>query len=204
MPSYEVEGPIGHLHASFYAETMESLVLLSENSHFLVLTSLFLHPKSETFGSKIAPSATVVTASSPSVANRGAHKTLAGLVFGAQTGQYCSLTLSIHLHGEFISGLKCHPMRSKVPSDTFMPHVMPKPRNYLLCHMKPTLFDGHPLTFAPKILAFECPNCTFGDCRGGLFTFCREPWCSPDSSGASIWCTERTTLPSYLVKSPSR
>ena len=48
---------------------------------------LTLHPKSEAFGSKIAPSATTVTASSPSVANRGAHKTVAGLIFGAQKGQ---------------------------------------------------------------------------------------------------------------------
>ena len=103
MPSYEVKGLIGHFHTSCHAKTMESLVLLKENSHFLMLTSLLLHPKSETFGSKIAPSATTVTASSSSVANRGAHQTLAGLVFGAQTGQYCSLTLSIHLHGEFIA-----------------------------------------------------------------------------------------------------
>ena len=169
-----------------------------------MLTSSLLHLTSDAFGSKIAPSATTVTASSPSVANRGAHQTRAGLVFGAQTGQDCSLTLSIHLHGEFISGLKCHPMRSKVPSDTFMPHFMPKPWNHWFYNGIPTLVDGHPLTFAPKILAFECPNCTFGDCRGGLFTFCREPWCSPDSSGASIWCTERSTLPSYLVKSPPR
>ena len=50
-----------------------------------------------------APSATTVTASSPSVANRGAHKTVAGLAFGAQSGQDCNLILSIHLHGEFIA-----------------------------------------------------------------------------------------------------
>ena len=49
----------------------------------------FLHPKYDLFGSKIAPSATTVTASSPPVANRGAHKTVAGLVFGAQNGQQC-------------------------------------------------------------------------------------------------------------------
>ena len=170
-----------------------------------MLTSSLLHLKSDAFGSKIAPSATVVTASSPSVANRGAHKTLAGLVFGAQTGQYCSLTLSIHLHGEFISGLKCHPMRSKVPSDTFMPHFMPKPWNHLFYNRKLTLVDGHPLTFAPKIQTFWVQNCIFGDCRDGLFAICREPWCSPpDFSGASIWCTERSTLQSYLVKSPPR
>ncbi len=68
-----------------------------------MLTSSLLHIKSDAFGSKIAPSATTVTAYSPSVANRGAHQTLAGLVLGAQNGQYCSLTLSIHLHGEFIA-----------------------------------------------------------------------------------------------------
>ena len=95
-----------------------------------MLTSLLLHPNTETFGSKIAPSATAVTASSSSVANRGAHKTVAGLAFGAQDGQDCNLTLSIHLHDESISGLKCHPMKSNVPSDTFMPHFMPKPWNH--------------------------------------------------------------------------
>ena len=68
-----------------------------------MVTSSILHLKSDVFGSKIAPSATTVTASSSSVANRGAHQDLAALVFGAQTGQDCSLTLSIHLHGEFIA-----------------------------------------------------------------------------------------------------
>ena len=82
---------------------MESLALLSENSHFSMLTSSVLHPKSEPFGSKIALSATTVTASSPSVANRSAHKTVAGVAFGAQNGQDCNLILSIHLHGEFIA-----------------------------------------------------------------------------------------------------
>ena len=55
----------------------------------LMLTNSLLHLKSGTFGSKIAPSATTVTASSPSVPNRGAHKTVAGLIFGAQKGQPC-------------------------------------------------------------------------------------------------------------------
>ena len=64
---------IGHIHTSCHAQTMESLVLLWDNSHFSMLTSSFLHPKYEPFGSKIAPSATTVTASSPSVANPGAH-----------------------------------------------------------------------------------------------------------------------------------
>ena len=68
-----------------------------------MVTSSLLHPKSDAFGSQIAPSATVVTAYSSSVASRGAHKTVAGLAFGAQNGQYCNLTLSIHLHGEFIA-----------------------------------------------------------------------------------------------------
>ena len=68
-----------------------------------MVTSALLQPKSNAVGSKIAPSATVVAAYSSSVANRGAHKTVAGLAFGAQNGQYCSLTLSIHLHGEFIA-----------------------------------------------------------------------------------------------------
>ena len=46
-------------------------------------------PKSVLLEPKIADSATTVTASSPSVANRGAHKTVAGLLFGAQNGQQC-------------------------------------------------------------------------------------------------------------------
>ena len=68
-----------------------------------MLTSALLHLKSDAFGSKIAPSATTVTAYSSSVANRGARQTLAGLVFGAQNGQGCNLTLSSHRHGEFIA-----------------------------------------------------------------------------------------------------
>ena len=68
-----------------------------------MVASSLLHLKSEAFGSKIAPSATVVTASSSSVANRGAHKTVAGLAFGAHNGQDCNLTLSVHLRGEFIA-----------------------------------------------------------------------------------------------------
>ena len=103
MPSYEVKCLIGHSHTSCHAQAVESVVLLSDNSHFSMLTSSFLHPKYEPPGSKIAPSATTVTASSPSVANRGAHKTVAGLAFGAPSGHDCKLTLSIHLHGEFIA-----------------------------------------------------------------------------------------------------
>ena len=68
-----------------------------------MLTSSLLHLTSDAFWSKIAPSATTVTAFSSSVANRGAHKTVAGLAFGAQNGQNCNLILSIHLHGEFIA-----------------------------------------------------------------------------------------------------
>ena len=68
-----------------------------------MLTNSLLQLKSETVGSKIAPSATTVTAFSSSVANRGAHKTVAGLAFGAQNDQYCNLTLSIHRHCEFIA-----------------------------------------------------------------------------------------------------
>ena len=82
---------------------MESLVLLQENSHLSMLASSLLHPKSEPLEPKIAPSATTATASSSPVANRDAHKTVAGLAFGAQNGQDCRLVLSIHLHGGFIA-----------------------------------------------------------------------------------------------------
>ena len=68
-----------------------------------MVTSSLLPLKSDAFGSNIAPSATTMTASSSSVANRGAHNTVAGLAFGAQNGQDCNLTLSIHLHGDFIA-----------------------------------------------------------------------------------------------------
>ena len=51
-----------------------------------MVTSPLLHLKSDAFGSKIAPSATVVTAFSSSAANRGARETVAGLAFGAQNG----------------------------------------------------------------------------------------------------------------------
>ena len=103
MPSYEFKGLIGHIHTSCHAKTMESSVLLKEKSHCSMLTSSLLHRTSELLEPQIAPSATTVTAFSSSVASRGAHKTLAGLAFGAQNGQYCNLTLSIHLHGEFIA-----------------------------------------------------------------------------------------------------
>ena len=60
-------------------------------------------PKYDPLGSKFAPSVTTATASSPSVANRGARNAVAGLVFGAQSGQHCNLILSSHRHGEFIA-----------------------------------------------------------------------------------------------------
>ena len=106
-----------------------------------MLTSSLLHLKSDAFGSKIAPSATVVTASSPSVANRGAHKTLAGLVFGAQTGQYCSLTLSIHLHGEFIAYVVMNTC-SRFPVGPIWslgPEFAPKITNISLSHCRAEL-----------------------------------------------------------------
>ena len=167
-----------------------------------MLTSSLLHLKSETFGSKIAPSATTVTASSSSVADRGAHKTVAGLIFQAHNGLKChpmrSKCLIGHIHTSWLvllwdnlhfsmltslffakthktlifpsktdltrrslwpagpllglkiasvrrpgahetlaglvfqahNGLTCHSMRSKISSDTFIPHVMPKPWNH--------------------------------------------------------------------------
>ena len=98
VPSYEVTGLSGHFHTSCHAHTMESFAVPCAISHFSMVTSSHLHPTS-----KIAPSATAVMASSPSAANRGAHQTLAGLVFGAHNGQHCNLILSSHRHGEFIA-----------------------------------------------------------------------------------------------------
>ena len=102
MPSNEVKGVIGHIHTSCHAKTMESFVLHQENSHFSMLTSSLLQPKAELLEPQIAPSATTPTASLPSVAKRGAHKTVAGLALGAQNGHDCNLILSIHLHGELM------------------------------------------------------------------------------------------------------
>ncbi len=68
-----------------------------------MVTRSLLHPTYDPLGAQIAPSETTVEVSSPSVANRGDHQTVAGLVFGAQSGQHCNLILSIRLHGEFIA-----------------------------------------------------------------------------------------------------
>ena len=89
MPSYEVK--MSYRTYSYFMScpnhgiigfTLGQLTLF--DAHKLIFA-----PKISSFGSKIAPSATTVTASSPSVANRGAHKTVAGLIFGAQKGQQC-------------------------------------------------------------------------------------------------------------------
>ena len=85
-----------------------------------MLTNSLLQLTSKTFGSKIAPSATTVTASSPSVANRGAHKTLAGLVFQAH------------------NGLECHPMSYRTYSYFMIGFTLGQV----------TLFDAHKLIFA--------------------------------------------------------
>ena len=75
MPFYEVNGLSGHLHTSCHAQTMESFAVPCEISHFSLVTSSYLHPTYDLLGSKIAPSATAVIASSPYVANRGARQT---------------------------------------------------------------------------------------------------------------------------------
>ena len=53
-----------------------------------------------------------------------------------------------------------------------------------------------------KICDFQVQNCTFRDYRDGFFVICRQPWCSQDSSGASISGTYRLKMPSYEVKGP--
>ena len=89
LPSYEVKGPIEHLNASFYLETMFS-------------------PGKRRYGrGPVGPPDPYWASKSHLCGPPAAHKTVAGLVFQAH------------------NGLKCHPMRSKVPSDTFIPHVMP-------------------------------------------------------------------------------
>ena len=58
-----------------------------------MVTSSLLHVKSDAFEFQIAPSAITVTAYSPSVANRGAHKTVAGLAFGVDRAANIAILL---------------------------------------------------------------------------------------------------------------
>ena len=74
---------------------MESLVFPSENSHFLVVTSSLCHPTSASLRSKIAHGTTPAANCPPSVANRGARHTVAGLAFQASSGQNWLLVPSI-------------------------------------------------------------------------------------------------------------
>ena len=87
QPSHEVNYPFKHFHSPCYAKTMESLVFPSENSHFLVVTSSLCHPNSASLRSKIAHGTTPAANSPPSVANRSARQTVAGLAFQASSGQ---------------------------------------------------------------------------------------------------------------------
>ena len=114
------------------------------------------------------------------------HPILAGLVFQAYS---CA---------------KCHHMRSTVSTDTS--YLMSCPDHGITCFTMGnlTVLDSHQLTIAPNLETVGVQTCTTGDCRDGFFASCREPWCSPDLSRARIWCTERPTLQSYLVKSPPR
>ena len=51
---------------------------------------------------------------------------------------------------------------------------------------KLTLRGGHQLNVAPKFCLFEVQTCSLNRSRGQPSSFCREPWCSPNCSRASI------------------
>ena len=122
---------IGHIHTSCHAQTMESLVLLWDNSHFSMLTSSKTHKtiifpsKTEVRSRTDCPAGPLLGLKIASVRPPGAHETLAGLAFQAH------------------NGLKCHSMNSKVLSDTFIPPVVPKSWNHWFPQIKHTLFDAH-------------------------------------------------------------
>ena len=99
-----------------------------------------------------------------SVRPPGAHETLAGLVFQAH------------------NGLKCHPMRSRVLSDTFIPHVMPKPWNHWFSPNK----THKTLIFPSKTEVRSRSVWPVGPLLGLKIASVRPPRCSRDSSGASI------------------
>ena len=122
LPSYEVKGPIGHFHASFYVEAMFSHVKTEVRSRAGWSAGPLL-------GLKIA-----------SLLHPAAHKTVAGRIFQAH------------------NGLKCHPMRSKVSSDTFIPHVMPKPWNHWFCHRNTHTFRCSQAHFCTPNLSFWNPK----------------------------------------------
>ena len=85
LPPYEVKGPIGHFHSSFYLEARVS-------------------PGKRGYGrGPVGPPDPYWASKSHFCGPPAAHKTVAGLAFGAQNGQDCNLILSIHLHGEFIA-----------------------------------------------------------------------------------------------------
>ena len=137
----------------------------------LMLTNSLLQLKSETFGSKIAPSATTVTASSSSVANRGAHKTLAGLVFQAH------------------NGLKCHPMRSKCLIGHIHTSWLVLLWDNLHFSMLTSLFFAKThktLIFPSKTDLTRRSFWKAGPLLGLKIASVRPPRCSRDSSGASI------------------
>ena len=123
LPSYEVKGPIGHFHASFYLETMFSL------------------GKRRYGRGPVGPPDPYWASKSHLCGPPAAHKTVAGLVFQAH------------------NGLKCHPVRSKVTSNTFIPHGMPKPWNHWFCPCKTHTFrcsQGHfctqnPILWNPRL-----------------------------------------------------
>ena len=169
MPSYEVKGPSGHFHTSCYAEATELIVLHLENSHFSMVTSSLLHPKYEPLGSNIAHSATTAAVSSPFVANRCVHQTVAGLLFGAQDGQRCHLFLSSHRHGEFIACVVVNTWNRWVPRRVDL--VIPP--------LKQTNTE-----FSPRREGCTVEERLSRRSLTGLKNrICAAPWCSANSSG---------------------
>ena len=58
---------------------------------------------------------------------------------------------------------------------------------------KLTLLGGHELILPFKFCLFEVQICTLNRSCGYSSAFCREPWCSPNCSRASISCIKLST-----------
>ena len=115
MPSYEVK--MSYRTYSYFMScpnhgiigfTLGQLTLFDAQTH----KTLIFPNKTEVRSRSLCSDGPLLGFKVASVRRPGAHETLAGLVFQAH------------------NGLKCHPMRSKVSSDTFIPAVMPKPWNH--------------------------------------------------------------------------
>ena len=132
MPSYEVKMSY-RTYSYFMSCPNHGIIGFTLGQLTQTHKTLIFPSKTEVRSRSVWPVGPLLGLKIASVRRPGAHETLAGLVFQAH------------------NGLKCHPMSSKVLSDTFIPPVMPKPWSHRFPPIKHTLFDAHKLTFAHKI-----------------------------------------------------